>query len=127
MLKRIKIENSTLRLEDKEPFLLPNDELKFEIVENCYDLSNAFITFKNGEITEHFKVTDRVITVPKTLLFPGVLNAQLDIYYKGARINKTLFLYPVKIIETESKCEIFDIVDNLERRLSALEKQHEII
>ena len=114
-----------LRLSDREPFLLPDDDLIFK-VETVYDLSNAFITFQNGGAKAHFKITSKEIKVPYSVLFAGLLHFQIDIYYNG-KIIKKLVGSPLQIVETETNCVLFDMLSDLDRRVLALEKQHEII
>lgn len=124
MKKQLKVEKNILRLSNREPFLVP-DDLSFVIENTAYDLSNAFITLQNGDKKAHFKVS-REFAIPADLLFAGILNFQIDIYYKGERI-KRLVGAPLQIVETNDRIEIFDILTNIEERLSELEKIHEII
>jgi len=124
MIKEIHVEKNILRLVDREPFLLP-DILTFRL-KTVYDLKNAFITFKNGKEEAHFKVTGSEIIVPANVLFSGLLHYQVDIYYNG-EIIKTLIGSPLKIMDTDKNIVIFDALADLEKRVLALEKQHEII
>ena len=114
----------TGRLLNKEPFLLP-DKLELDFQSIGYDLTSAFITLKNGEVKEKHKLI-RPFTVPEKFIFAGLLNISVDAYKNGVLI-KHWDILPIKIIETNEKMECFDLLADLDKRLTALEKQHEII
>ena len=114
----------TGRLLNKEPFIMP-DKLEFTFNSIGYDLTSAFITLKNGEIKEKYKLT-QPFTVPDKFLFAGILNIGIDAY-KNAVLIKHWDILPIKIVETHENLECFDLLADIDKRLTALEKQHEII
>ena len=129
MLKIIQLDRKGARLVNREPFLLP-DNLQFQFENIGYDLNNAFITFKNGEKSEHVKVIKPLI-VPENILFAGKLEMQIDIWCDD-KIIKSFYLPPLQIVETDIGMQCFDILAEYEKRLQeqneriiALEKKHE--
>lgn len=129
MLKIIQLDRKGARLVNREPFLLP-DNLQFEFENIGYDLSNAFITFKNGEQKEHLKLV-KPLTVPDSVLFAGKLEIRIDIW-NDEKVIKTFYLPPLEIVETDTGIEVLDIVYQYQKtlldfnkRLTALEKKHE--
>ena len=131
MLKIIQLDRKGARLVNREPFLLP-DNLQFDFDNIGYDLISAFITLKNGEKTEHCKLT-RPFTVPDSVLFAGRLSVQIDIYSNG-NIVKSFFLPPLEIVETDKGVEVFDILNEYEKKLQdqeqrivALEEKHKFL
>ena len=129
MIKTIQLDKKGARLVNREPFLLP-DKLQFDFENIGYDLSNAFITFKNGEKSEHLKIVSPLL-VPESVLFAGKLETRIDIWYNG-KIIKTFYLMPLQIVETDVGIEVLDILYEYQKTLSefgerliALEKKHE--
>ena len=112
------------RLSNREPFLLP-DNLIFDVKSIGYDLTSAFITLKNGNIQDKYKLTLPFV-VPDKFLFAGILNFSIDAYQKGELYKHWAFL-PIKIIETNEGLECFDLLADIDKRVKALEKLHEII
>lgn len=128
MIKIIQINRTGAWLANREPFLLP-DELQFDFENIGYDLTQSFITFKNGEASEHVKIT-RPLTVPESVLFAGKLEMQIDVWSNG-KIIKTFYLPPLEITETDNGVMCFDILAEYEKRLQeqneriiALENKH---
>lgn len=129
MLKIIQLDRKGARLVNREPFLLP-DNLQFDFENIGYDLSDAFVTFKNGDKSEHIKLT-KPLTVPDSVLFAGKLEMQIDVWNDG-KIIKSFYLPPFQIVETNKNMQCFDILAEYEKRLQeqneriiALEKKHE--
>ena len=130
MIKIIQINRTGAWLANSEPFLLP-DTLQFDFDNIGYDLTQSFITFKNGEAKEHVKIT-RPLTVPKSVLFAGKLEMQIDVWVNG-EIIKTFYLPPLEIVETDKGIMCFDILAEYEKRLQeqnerlvALENKHKL-
>ena len=69
MEKTIKLLENHARLDDYEPFLMP-DKLIVNFEHKGYDLSNAFITLRNGEKIEKFKFLNHfeIFHIHKTFL-----------------------------------------------------------
>lgn len=119
------------RLVEHEPFLLP-DLLEIDFQSCGYDLSNAFITLKNGEIKEKYKLS-RPFIIPDRFLFVGELQISIDAYSKDSLIKHWDCL-PIHIRETEEGMQCFDFlgkietqIEKLTERIAKLEKAHEII
>lgn len=130
MIKIIQLDRKGARLVNREPFLLP-DTLQFDFDNIGYDLSSAFITLKNGTITEHLKL-NAPFTVPDSVLFAGKLEMQIDLWNDG-KIVKSFFLPPLQIVETNTGMQCFDILAEYEKRLqeqdkriNALENKHKL-
>lgn len=130
MTKTIQINRTGAWLADSEPFLLP-DILQLDFNNIGYDLTQSFITFKNGEASEHVKIT-RPLTVPDSVLFAGKLEMQIDVWHNG-EIIKTFYIPPLEIVETDKGVMVFDILAEYEKRLQeqneriiALENKHKL-
>ena len=130
MTKTIQINRTGAWLADSEPFLLP-DILQFDFNNIGYDLTQSFITFKNGEASEHVKIT-RPLTVPDSVLFAGKLEMQIDVWHNG-EIIKIFYIPPLEIVETDKGVMVFDILAEYEKRLQeqnerivALENKHKL-
>lgn len=120
MIKVIELDRKGARLVNREPFLLP-DCLQFDFDNIGYDLSNAFITFKNGEKKEHIKIV-KPLTVPDSVLFEGKLEMQVDIWNDGKSI-KSFYLPPLQIVETDKGMQCLDILAEYEKRLQEQDKR----
>lgn len=130
MIKIIKFDRKGARLVNREPFLLP-DILQFDFENIGYNLSNAFITLKNGSVTEHLKL-NVPFTVPDSVLFAGKLEMQIDLWNDG-KIVKSFFLPPLQIVETNTGMQCFDVLAEYDKRLQeqnnriiALENKHKL-
>lgn len=119
MVKIIQLNKAGARLVNREPFLVP-DELELDFNNIGYNLTSAFMSFKNGEITALKKIT-RPLKVPDEVLFAGVLEMAIDIYYNGELV-KHLEILPLKIQEVENTITATDLFSELETRIAALEK-----
>lgn len=105
------------RLSNAEPFLLP-DKLTLEFRSIGYDLSNAFITIKNG-IKKHKVPLSSPIDIPEDLLFAGNLIMCVDAYLSG-KLLKHWEILPIRIIETEDTLIGFDILSKIEKEIEEL-------
>ena len=125
MLKHIELTKSAVaRLLEKEPFLLP-DNLELEFKGSGYDLSQAVLTVKNGEKLMQFPFSKKV-TIPKEMLFAGNLSMKITMYL-GAEKLKEWSVLPIRIIETDTFVEGFDLLTDIENKVNKLLKEHEII
>lgn len=115
MIKKIKLDGSYVRLLDKEPFLLPG-ELILEFQHIGYDLSNAFITLKNGEKIEKFTF-EKPFKVPKEFLYAGDLYVKVEMYL-GDTKAKDWNCLPIRLVETETGLTGFDLLASLEKKVS---------
>lgn len=124
MKKRIELnKNNVARLDNTEPFLMPDGlELEFN---STYDLTNAFVSLKNGEAQGQYKLT-KTFKVDEKFLIAGTLNVGVIAYHNGTPIKKWAIL-PIKIIESDYGVVAFDYLADIDKRLSALEKSHQII
>lgn len=114
MEKTIELNDNVARLLDREPFLLP-DKLVFNFKHIGYDLSNAFITLKNGEkcIKQRFVAP---FVVPSEVLFAGNLYLKLEMYL-GETKAKEWNCLPLKIVETDNGLEVNDFLELLEKKM----------
>ena len=108
------------RLEDKEPFLLPG-ELTLEFKTVGYSLTNGFVTLKNGNEEERYRLTP-FFKIPDKFLFAGILSISVDVYKGNTCINRWE-IFPLRIIETEGDTFVYDYMYALEERIAALEEQ----
>ena len=119
MIKKITLTKDRFaRLSDREPFLLP-DRLEIDFDSIGYDLTNTFITLKNGEKSGHFKVS-RPFIIPNEFLYAGNLYIGLDAYLDGV-IVKHWDTLPIRIVETTESVYCFDFIGDIEKRLAILE------
>ena len=122
MIKQITLtKNSLARLEDKEPFLMP-DFLELEFKSIGYDLTNAFIVLKNGEKQGKFRL-EKVFRIPDEFLFAGVLNMSIYAYINGELLKQWNVL-PIKFIETENDVQGFDYFGEIERQISEIKNDY---
>ena len=118
-MRTIHLERNYGRLANREPFLLPNElKLKFDHV--GYDLSNAFITLKNGLVKEKYKFTNPFI-VDKKFLFTGRLFAKLDMYIGDKKV-KSWDCLPIEIKETDEAVIAWDLLSLLEKEIKELKE-----
>ena len=119
MIKTIELTKDRFaRLSDREPFLMP-DKLELDFNSIGYDLTNAFINLKNGEISERYKV-ERPFIVPEHFLFAGNLYVSIDAYLEGTLV-KHWDVMPIKIIETTGEVYCFEFLSDIEKRLANIE------
>lgn len=120
MKKIIKLLDNHARLGDYEPFLLPDDNLILSFEHKGYDLTNAFITLRNGEIIEKFKFK-KSFEIPKKFLFVGDLYIKVEMFLGGEKAKQWITL-PIRIRETETNLVAFDLLNAIEKKLEFLEK-----
>ena len=120
MIKVIELRKSNIaRLTDREPFILPNKyELEFKSI--GYDISNAFVSLKNGTKKCLYPLTNPFL-VPDSVLFAGTLEIGVKAY-KNGEVIKEWGCIPVKIKETEHGVMCFDYLAELEERILKLEE-----
>ena len=117
----LKLSENLGRLVINEPLLLP-DYLRISIEHKGYDLSNAFITLKNGEKQTKLKLTNP-FDIPQELLFAGRLFIGIDAYQKG-ELYRHWDCIPQRIVETQdSKLYLFDELTELYNKLDELSLQ----
>lgn len=115
MIKTIELKGSIGRLLHKEPFLMP-DKLQFDFKHIGYDLSNAFIVLRNGDITITEKLTKPYI-VPKQVLFSGDLHIKIEMYL-GEKKAKEWSICPLRIKETRPGLVINDLLYELDKKVT---------
>jgi hypothetical protein len=136
MIKTFELTKSNLaRLVNSEPFLLPDKELIFDFSHSGYNLLSAFITLKNNDLVEKYKLI-KPFNVPEKFLFAGILNAQIDMYSNGEKV-KTWTCAPIKIKETETgNFELIDLLadtvskkefEELKASVDKLLAQHKVV
>lgn len=114
----LKLNEHLARLVINEPLLLP-DDLIIHISHVGYDLSTAFITLKNGEKKDKFKLTNP-FNIPKDFLFSGRLFIGIDAYHKE-ELYKHWDTVPIKIVDTgESSLYLFDELEALNKKMTDL-------
>lgn len=120
---------TTIRAEDLTPIIiLPNENVVFEI-ETFYNLSETFITFRNGDKKVISRLNGEIINVPKDLIYAGLLTFSIDMYIEGEKAKHWEAL-PIRIEEVEgdeTKLKIYDQILELEARVAELEKRTKII
>lgn len=115
MIKTIELKGSIARLLDKEPFLLP-DNLILEFKHIGYDLSNAFITLRNGEKIIKEKLTKQY-EVPVDVLFEGDLHVKIEMYLHGEKAKEWTGA-PIRVIETEKGLQLNDLLYDIEKKVN---------
>lgn len=115
MEKTIKLLENHARLDDYEPFLMP-DKLIVNFEHKGYDLSNAFITLRNGEKIEKFKFLNH-FEIPKNFLYAGDLYVKVEMYLGGEKAKQWISL-PIRIKETKTGLVINDLLYELEKKIS---------
>ncbi len=133
MLKLIELKkDGSGRLANNEPFLLP-DALELKFISFGYDMSNVFVSLRNGPIKQYEKLVGDKIIVKDDLLFAGYLNIRVQLYHDG-QLSKKWDVFPIKLIETVDGINAFDYLRIIEEKLdktiedvNALKIAHEII
>lgn len=115
MEKTIELKGSIARLLDKEPFLMP-DNLILNFKHVGYDLSNAFITLRNGEKIVKEKLS-KPYKVPVEVLFTGDLHTKIEMYLDGKKAKEWLGA-PIRVVETEQGLQLNDLLYELERKIN---------
>lgn len=117
--------NGIGRLVEHEPFLLP-DELEIDFKSKSYDLSNSFVSLKNGKETGQYKLTFP-FNVEKRFLIGGKLEITVKSYVKETPV-KTWAVIPIKMVESKYGIHAFDFLSALEDKYNQLlEKVNELI
>lgn len=124
MLKKIKLNKEHIaRLDNVEPFIVLKNEKLFLEIETFYDITNATITLKNGDLSKAYKLS-KVFEVPNEFLFAGKLCATIDSYLDGKSIKRWSLL-PIKVIEHETQIECFEQLDLIETKVDNILKFNE--
>ena len=121
MIKNVKLFNNFGRLADSEPFLLP-DTLSLRFRHQGYDLSSAFVTLKNGEKIGKVKFSNP-FNIPKEFLFAGDLSLKIEMYL-GGEVAKQWNMLPIRILETPTGLETFDVLTELEKELQTIKEDY---
>jgi hypothetical protein len=121
MIKNVKLFSNFGRLADSEPFLLP-DTLSLRFRHQGYDLSNAFITLKNGEKLSKIKFSNP-FNVPKEFLFAGDLSLKIEMFL-GGEVAKQWNILPIRIMETPTGLETFDLLNKIEKELKTIKDDY---
>jgi hypothetical protein len=112
-------------LVDNEPFLIP-DDLCLNFISKSYDLTNAFISLKNGKEEGQYKLK-KEFNVPEQFLIGGKLEITVRIYH-GSSFVKTWAIIPIKMVETEFGIHAFDFLEELDQRYQQVcKKLNEVI
>ena len=122
--------NNIARLDNVEPCLLPDGlELEFK---SYYDLSNAFVSLRNGVVKGQYKLTSP-FRIDDKFLFGGNLDIGITAYHNGEKV-KQWFVLPIRLKESDFEIEAFEYLAELENkldlaleRIEKLENQHKII
>ena len=122
MVKKIKLLNYYARLIDNEPFLLPDDNLTLNFKHQGYDLSNAFISLRNGERTAKYKFNN-LFVVPQEFLFVGDLHIKVEMYLDGEKAKQWIVL-PIRIRETDNGIQAFDVFSSLEKQIQSIKEDY---
>lgn len=114
-----------VRLGDTEPFIVAeNDDLTLKF-DTFYDVRNAVITLYNNGVKRSLKLVSPLV-VPRELLFEGKLCFSIDMYLDGKQVKHWDGL-PIRLKEADGDIKCFDELAELEKRISVLEKQNQII
>lgn len=114
MKKTIELKGSIARLLNKEPFLMP-DELELDFKHVGYDLSNAFITLKNGEKVIKEKLS-KPYKIPEEILFAGDLHIKIEMFLSDEKA-KEWNSPAIRIVETEMGLQVSDLLFELEEKI----------
>ena len=106
------------RLANSEPFLVP-DILELDFKPIGYSLAKAFITIKNGNIKETYKLSNP-FKVDDKFLFAGEIHISVCLYDRDTLIKKWNVV-PIKIREVDGTVQCTDYLAELENRLKDIE------
>lgn len=111
MTKKIILNASFGRLEDKEPFLIAqNNSLDFAI-DGYLSNTEYLISFKNGELEAQI-VSYGTFTVPDEVLKGGMLEVVISVYSDGI-LAKQWNIEPLILIEHNEGFEAYTLIDDL--------------
>ena len=113
--------NGIGRLANNEPFLLP-DGLELIFRASGYDLSNAFVSLRNGSVKDVYRLASP-FKVDEKFLFGGNLNIGVKLYSGGVCVKNWAIL-PIKLVESDFDIEAFDYLGDLEARVEMFEKDY---
>ena len=113
--------NGIGRLVNHEPFLLP-DGMELVFKTSGYDLSNAFVSVRNGTVKDIYKLTTP-FKIDDKFLFGGNLNLSVKLY-SGETCVKTWAVLPIKLVEADYEIQAFDYLGDIEERLNNIEKDY---
>ena len=119
MTKKILLNASFGRFEDKEPFLIAqNNSLDFEI-DGYLSKTEYLISFKNGELEAQI-VSDGTFTVPDEVLKGGMLEVVISVYSDGV-LAKQWNIEPLVLIEHNEGFEAYTLIDDLIAKNASLQ------
>lgn len=116
--------NTGLRL--TEPFNIKDDEEIILHFDTDYDMSSSKIIVRNGDVSESFEFAQDFV-VPDKFLFDGRLYVTIELNTHVGKLVKRWEFMPIRISLTDSGIQLIDTLSDLEKRVLALEKYHEII
>lgn len=119
MNKQIKIEATSGRLLDREPFLMAkNETLQAEIVT---DIKGIFmVSLKNGTETANIRTTGK-FDVPIEVIHSGQLEIVVSLFV-GATLARRWLVEPITIIEHTETFEGHLVFDEIIKRLENVDK-----
>lgn len=121
MVKTIKLLDNYARLVESEPFLMP-DKLIVRFIHQGYDLSNAFVTVKNGTKIEKYKFANPFV-IPSEFLFAGDLYIKVEMYLGGEKAKQWTTL-PIRIMETATSLIAYDLLSSLENEIKTIKEDY---
>lgn len=110
-----------------EPLILPATEpILLKFVSDTYaDLVLMAFVKMNGKQYQHSVITDFPIDLTN-ILKAGKLSIEIKSLVKG-KIVKSWEVAPIEVVEITPNFQLSDLYQALEKRVTALEKSHEII
>ena len=121
MVKTIKLLDNYAKMVEHEPFYLP-DKLIVKFKHIGYDLTNAFITIRNGTKIEKYKFANPFV-IPSEFYFAGDLYLKVEMFL-GGEVAKQWTMLPIRIIETELGLVGFDLLTSLENEIKAIKEDY---
>jgi len=126
MNKIIKLILSHGRLSDREPFIIAKNETLSLTFESDYKLSDLLISLRNGETVKQYKSSGNTFTVPSEVCKAGTLEITVTLLKAGEAV-KTWNVAPIVIKEVPAGFEAYDLIHDINERLTALEEKHKVI
>lgn len=108
-----------------EPFNVKESEDLNLLFQTEYDLHSAKIEVQNGETHGEYGYSQR-FTIPDKFMFAGNLFIKVKMLI-GNNVAKLWEIMPIKITQTPEGLCFVDFLTDMDRRMKALEKFHEII
>ena len=105
--------------------VLPEEEVRL-CFSSKYLLPELLISMKNGNIREQRKSRDGTVSIPSSLLFPGLLEIDVSLILRGQTVRRWS-ISPLLLKTIDGDFTAFDAVEQMQKDIEELKRKTEII